>query len=463
MKTASVPGPIGKEIVASISEHNDIGSYLTAVDYESSFGNYLVDADGNIMLDCVGQIGSLPLGYNHPALYAKMASPEGIAASINRPNLGVLPPKDWDNRMKDGLMSLAPPGLTNVVTMLCGSTSNENAFKAATITYMRNKRAGAPITEEELQSSVMNSEPGCPKLSIMSFKGGFHGRTFGALAATHSKPDHKIDVPTFDWPIAPFPQCKFPLADENNRDENMAEVSRCLQAVTELIGEYQAKSPVAAVVVEPIQGEGGDNHAPAEFFRGLRAITREHGIAMIVDEVQSGGGPTGKVWAHEHWQLEHPPDIVTFAKKLQIAGYFHTDAFKPTMPFQIFNTWMGDPAKMMQAEVLAEQMAEDQLLDVVKEAGEALLGGLHRLAGAFPGDVLNVRGVGTFCAFTLSSPALRDALISHSRNRGLLISGCGPASIRFRPSLYFNEDHVTEACTVLTEAMGAATAEQDGR
>jgi len=455
MKTA-VPGPISVATIASIGKTNPIGSFLAVVDYEKSFGNYLVCADGNTMLDCVGQIGSLPLGYNHPALMAKMASPEGISASINRPTLGMLPPVGWDDRVMNGLMSVAPAGQTNVVTMGCGSTANENAYKAATITYMRNKRDGVAITDEEMQSAIKNELPGCPKLSIMSFHGAFHGRTLGCLATTHSKPDHKIDVPTFDWPIASFPAAKFPLAD--HVEENMAEVERCLAEVETLIAEYAASCPVAAVIIEPIQGEGGDNHALPEFFHGLRAITKEHGVAFIVDEVQTGGGPSGKIWAHEHWNLVDPPDIVVFAKKLQIAGYYHTDAFKPTMPYQIFNTWMGDPAKLLQTEVYVDMLEQDALLDNVTAAGDVLISGLQSIAQDFPEDVLNVRGVGTFCSITLSSPKLRDTLLAQCRSRGLLISGCGPASVRFRPCLYFNGDHAHEACSILGEAVGAAKA-----
>ena len=114
--------------------------------------------------------------------------------------------------------------------------------------------------------------------------GGFHGRTFGALACTHSKPIHKLDVPSFDWPIATFPQYKYPL--EENVSENQAIDGNCLAEVEDLIERFRKKgSPVAGLIVEPIQGEGGDNHGSSDFFKGLREITKRHNVGFIVDEV----------------------------------------------------------------------------------------------------------------------------------------------------------------------------------
>ena len=134
--------------------------------------------------------------------------------------------------------------------------------------------------------------------------------------------------------------------------------ARCARAPTRArpqtrakIAEYADKAPVAALIVEPVQAEGGDRHAPASFFRGLRQLCLDHGVAFIVDEVQTGTGATGTMWAHEQWELETPPDMVTFSKKSQIAGYFARPDFLPAGAYRIFNTWMGDPAKMLQLKV----------------------------------------------------------------------------------------------------------------
>lgn len=187
--------------------------------------------------------------------------------------------------------------------------------------YAADKRGGkdVPFTPEELSTCMKNRSPGSPDLAILSFEGSFHGRTFATLSATRSKELHKIDIPAFPWPAAPFPKLKYPL--ESHVDENRAEEARCLERVEEILDTWHL--PVAGMIVEPIQAEGGDNGATPWFFQQLRALTRRRGIAMIVDEVQTGGGPTGKFWAHEHWNLQDPPDIVTFSKKLQVT---HTHA-----------------------------------------------------------------------------------------------------------------------------------------
>lgn len=207
--------------------------------------------------------------------------------------------------------------------MMCGSCSNENAFKNMFIAYRRKKRGeNVDFSEEELTSCMVNQPPGAPKLSILSFHGAFHGRTLGALSTTHSKAIHKLDIPSFDWPIAHFPKYKYPL--EENVRENKAEDEKCLAEVEELFEIYEKKcNPVAGVIVEPIQSEGGDNEASPEFFQGLQKIVKKNCAALLMDEVQTGGGPTGKMWCHEYFNLECPPDIVTFSKKMLLGGYFH--------------------------------------------------------------------------------------------------------------------------------------------
>lgn len=192
------------------------------------------------------------------------------------------------------------------------------------IAYRRKQRGeNVDFSEADNETCMINQPPGCPQLSIMSFKGAFHGRTLGALSATHSKPIHKLDVPAFDWPIAPFPEYKYPL--EEHVKENQKEDDRCLAIVEDLIHEYKKKGKdVAGIIIEPIQSEGGDNEASPEFFQKLQKLARKNGAALLIDEVQTGGGPTGKIWCHEHFNLDGPPDIVTFSKKMQLGGYFHS-------------------------------------------------------------------------------------------------------------------------------------------
>ena len=385
------------------------------------------------------QIASIPLGYNNPKLAAAAASPEMISAVINRPALGNFPPHDWADLLRSGILKVAPRGLGHVYTAMAGSDANEIAYKAAFI-YQRQAQRGGPtvdFTEQEMHSAMDNHAPGSPDMSIMSFRSGFHGRLFGSLSTTRSKPIHKLDIPAFDWPQATFPQLKYPL--EDNAEENAKIEQASLDEVEHLIKTWHL--PPAAVVVEPIQSEGGDNHATPNFFRGLRALTRKHNVLLIVDEVQTGLGATGKFWAHEHWGMEDPPDMMTFSKKAQTAGYYYgSPALRPNKPYRQFNTWMGDPSKAILFRAIVDEMERLDLVNHTAKVGDYLFAKLEGLAAAHPDHFQNLRGKGqgTFIAF--DSPK-RDQFLVKAKEFGLNIGGCGASAVRLRPMLVFQEHH----------------------
>ncbi|KAL5018141.1 hypothetical protein ScPMuIL_003863 [Solemya velum] len=456
VKTA-IPGPRSLQLLKELDAIQNTGAVQFFVDYERSRGNYIADVDGNILLDLYTQIASVPLGYNHPSFENAMKKPENLSAFINRPALGVYPPSDWVHRLKSSLLSVAPPGMTQVQTMACGACSVEHALKTMFMTYQRRVSGGSPPTEEEKETATINQPPGCPPLTILSFKNAFHGRTMGALACTHTKYLQKLYFPQPDWPIATFPRLKYPL--EAHEAENKAEERSCLEEIRELIEKFDKRgTPVAGIIVEPIQGEGGDNFASAEFFQSLQDITEETGTGLLMDEVQTGCGVTGKFWAHEHWGLRRPPDLVTFSKKMMTGGFFMTEAFRPQelsilLGFRVFNTWMGDPAKVVLLEELVSVIKEQNLLNNVQTTGEYLISTIKTLQSHFPDLILNARGLGTYCAFDLPTAEARDKLLMALREKGVNIGAGGSCTLRFRPTLIFQKHHVDIFATICESSL----------
>ncbi|KAM5472507.1 4-aminobutyrate transaminase [Microsporum audouinii] len=385
------------------------------------------------------QIASIPVGYNNPTLLAATKTTEMASALINRPALGNFPSHNWSNILESGLLRVAPKGLDQVFTSTTGSDANETAYKAAFMYYAQRKRGGPDVefSSEDISSTMVNQSPGSPNYSIMSFTSAFHGRLFGSLSTTRSKPIHKLDIPAFDWPRAPFPKLRYPL--DQFASENAAEEKRCLEEVERLIKEFH--NPVAALVVEPVQSEGGDNHASPSFFQGLREITKRNNVIMIVDEVQTGVGATGKFWAHEHWNLSTPPDIVTFSKKAQAAGYyFGNPALRPNKPYRQFNTWMGDPARALIFRAIIEEIERLDLVKHTAQTGDYLFAGLERLSEKYPGQFQNLRGKGQGTFISWDSPQ-RDTVLKRGKEVGINIGGCGESAVRLRPMLVFQEHH----------------------
>jgi len=363
-----------------------------------------------------------------------------INAIINRPALGNFPSGDYADILKTGILTVAPPGLNQVFTALAGSDANETAYKAAFMYYRRRERGeGIDFTVEEMESAMRNSAPGSPELAIMSFKNAFHGRLFGSLSTTRSKPIHKLDIPSFNWPQARFPALKYPL--EENVEANAAEEKRCLEQVEKILKTWHC--PVAAIVVEPIQSEGGDNHASPVFFQGLRDITKKLDVLLIVDEVQTGVGATGKFWAHEHWNLTSPPDMVTFSKKAQTAGYYFGDTkLRPNKAYRQFNTWMGDPSKAILFRAIIQEIKRSDLVKQTAETGDFLYNALAKLAKLHPQQMRNLRGKGqgTYIAWDTIN---REEFLKKMRSAGINMGECGEFAVRLRPMLIFQKKHAT--------------------
>jgi len=448
----AVPGPRSIALKKDLNEMQEMSSVSFFADYDASHGNYITDVDGNTFLDCFMQIASIPLGYNHPRILEALRDERNVKAMANRPALGWFPSEDWVNRVRSSMMAVAPPGTSQVFPMMCGTCSNENGIKLMFMRYMHKRRGGrTEFTEEELDTVLKHEAPGSPRLSILSFKGAFHGRTVGLLSCSNSRPIQGVDIPSLNWPKADFPVYKYPL--EENLRENEAEDARCLARVEEILAQSSAEGqPVAGVISEPIQAEGGDNHGSPAFFRGLAEICKNHDISLMMDEVQTGGGATGKMWCHEHFGIE--ADVVSFSKKMVSGGVFHNMEHRPPHPGRILNTWVGDPHKIIILEQVVKEIQEEQLLDRVEAAGETIMSGLTELQNKFPALLSKARGRGTFCAVDLPDVAARDTLIKKLQSRGVHLGGCGSSSVRIRPSLTFTPAHANIMLDGINDVLG---------
>lgn len=173
---------------------------------------------------------------------------------------------------------------------------------------------------------------------------------------------------------------------------------------------------------------------------------------FIVDEVQTGVGATGTFWAHEAWNLPTPPDMVTFSKKFQAAGFFLSPRLRPTQAYRLYNTWMGDPVRAMQAAAIVQEIKDKNLLDNVQNVGQYLQDNLTELESSTP--IENIRGQGAFIAFDLPDGSKRDAFLADMRQRGVNIGGCGDRTVRLRPMLTFQRHHAD----ILLDTMKASFA-----
>lgn len=162
---------------------------------------------------------------------------------------------------------------------------------------------------------------------------------------------------------------------------------------------------------------------------------------LLIDEVQTGLGATGKFWAHEHFQLPSPPDLMTFAKKMQICGYFYRDELKIDQPFRITNTWLGDPMRLLLLEAALDVIKRDKLIEMNADVGKFLLDGLKKACKDYPHLIMNARGLGTFCSFDGVNVGVRDKILSNLKQLGIQSGACGDQSIRLRPSLIFTKKH----------------------
>jgi 4-aminobutyrate aminotransferase/(S)-3-amino-2-methylpropionate transaminase len=448
-----LPGPRARELMAlGAFDMQSIYRQVVADEPRCS-GCWLVDVDGNVLLDLFANFALGALGYNHPALLAVARDPGFQSASVNPTSTPFLTMPSWFEFLEALRTRYAPRGMSKAFFVDAGGEGVEAAIKAAFIVHGERRRlaAGRPASPLELPEAEQRQileNLGTDAL-LASFAGAFHGRGIGPMSASHSKVMHKADLPAFLWPMLPFPAARFPLArfaEANARAEEAA-----LQEIARIFETCAGK--LAAVIVEPVQGEGGDRHASAGFFQRLQALAAEAGAALILDEVQTGVGMTGTLWAHEQLDLPRPPDLVAFGKKMQMGGFFATEPYDIRRFGRMYQTRNGDRARAMLALAVLRTIEQEALLGNVQKTGAYFLACLEELAERHPAAMNEPRGRGFMLAFDLPSAALRDEFLKRCLRRGVFASYTGTRSVRLRPHLITTAAEVDIAIGVFDAVM----------
>jgi L-lysine 6-transaminase len=249
------------------------------------------------------------------------------------------------------------------------------------------------------------------------------------------------------------PKLRFPV--------DGAEIERVKKAEAQAVDEIKRafrENPddVAAIITEPIQAEGGDNHFRSEFLRQLRQLADENDALLVFDEVQTGMGITGRMWAHQHWDVR--PDVLAFGKKTQVCGIMAGPRLdeEPENVFRVSSrinsTWGGNLADMVRCQRYLELMDEDRLVENAAAVGAHLLARLEALQADRPAMFSNARGRGLMCAIDLPDSASRDRAADAAFELGMLILPCGPRGLRFRPPLDVTAAEIDEAVAILGRA-----------
>lgn len=410
-----------------------VDGFHIVIDLEKSQGTTMIDAlTGKEYLDCYAYFATLPIGHNHPGM-----EDEGFRESLMRAALANPANSDIYSREYAAFVEIfrrvaVPEPFQHLFFIAGGALAVENAMKAAfDWKAQRNRAAGV--------------EGGADK--VLHFVDAFHGRSGYTLSVTNTDPAKTRDFPKFDWPRVSNPMLSFPVDEE-------AIEEREVRAVAEIEAAFE-KDPhgIAAILIEPIQSEGGDHHFRPEFLQALRSLADEHESLLIFDEVQTGMGITGTMWAFE--QMGMIPDIVAFGKKTQVCGIMvgpRIDAVEKNVfrvSSRINSTWGGNLVDMVRCARYLEIVEKEELVANAAQVGDHFLGRLQEFQAEFPEIVSNARGRGLMLAFDLPDTATRSAVRQRCWDEGLATLACGPRSLRFRPSLIFSEDDADQAVDTL--------------
>lgn len=397
--------------------------------------------NGKEYIDFFTCFESIPIGFNHPKLSnVNFIDYIGRAALTKTSNSDIYT-EEYATFIKTFGKVALPKEFKYTFFIDGGALAVENALKVAFDWK----------TRKNLASGIKNKGH-----QIIHFRQAFHGRTGYTMSLTNTDPNKTALYPKFQWPRITNPKITFPL--ENHLDEVIKLEELAIQEIYQALNENP--NDIAAIIIETIQGEGGDNHFRPEFLQKLRAIADENEVMLIFDEVQTGMGITGTFWAFE--QMGVTPDIFAFGKKSQVCGIAVTKRVDE-VPENVFHkssrinsTWGGNLVDMVRSTLYLEIIEEENLLDNVKLQGKVLAGEMLKLQNEFPNIVSNIRNKGLFGAFDLPDADTRKKVVDELFNRGMFILPCGERSIRFRPALNIKADVIMDGFELINQAMKKA-------
>jgi len=425
----NLPGPNAARILAS-DERLISPSYTRSYPLVARRGQgmYVEDVDGNVFLDFTAGIAVCSTWHCHPDVVAAIERQAGELIHMSGTDFYY----EHMVRVAEQLQRLAPmPGPIKVYFGNSGTEAVEAALKLARYHTRR------PY--------------------IIGFYGGFHGRTYGAMALTSSKAAQRQRF----GPMAPgFFHISYP--NPYRPPHGAADgTAACLEELDRLFHTTTPVEEVAAIVMEPMQGEGGYIVPPLEFVQQVRRLCDQHGILLVVDEVQTGAGRTGRMWGIEHFGVE--PDIVTSAKGiasgLPLGVMFARAGVMDWKPGNHASTFGGNPVALAAAEATI-RLLEGGLIANAAEVGAHILQRLQTWPGRFP-QVGEVRGKGLFIGIELVQDqstrqphaALRDHVVKLAFHKGLLLLGCGPNSLRLMPPLICTRQQADTAVEILEQCL----------
>ncbi len=426
----------------TLSKYIIVDGFDLVLDLKKSRGCQIYDSRSDkYYLDGFSFFASAPLGCNHPELFNPKFIKRIGEVAVNNPTNSDIYTQEMAEFIDYFGKNAMPNCFKHLFFISGGALAVENGLKTAFDWKIRkNFERGK---KEEIGNQVIH------------FKEAFHGRTGYTLCMTNTFNLNKIKYfPKFKWPRITNPKLKFPINSENLKNVEDLE-KKALSEINQAISNNP--DDIAALIIEPIQGEGGDNHFRTEFFKKLRRLCDKHEMMFIVDEIQTGLGLTGKMWAYEHHDIK--PDILAFGKKTQICGIMvnnRVDEIKDNVfkiPSRLNSTWGGSLVDMVRSHKYLEIIKEEKLLKNAEVQGKRLLAGLVELSNKYSDKILNIRGKGLMCAFDCISTEKRDELKNKLYANNLILIGCGEKTIRFRPPLIISSEEIDKILDIINKTL----------